>query len=407
MICVDNDLNIKWIHDYSGFDNNRSVASIKYGDSILLLNEVSYTRQNGFGQLALYVFNYDSVRQIARTINCFKNGLICSMSPQNIFLLDSNTLIISYTQVPTYAPEIELQTAGIVSYDLTTDEFNWHYKFKNDTTSHQNFIVFPGKDQSIVAAWNNRYYYPYKSPNGSQNVVHNLTPSNSFIRLSKDAEILEEWELKDREVGYFRFQNRTFRYHDLVKNDKDVILTGELLDTSTNSFIMCLDKDARFKWFRQFDFNYVKPLYDHHEEKLMFRSITRQENTGVYILAGEYRAPQSDSFPKGAQKGIIYTLDSNGCFEKGCRKTDHVESISTKNQSLIYPNPTSKSFKLDMDEDECVSLTIRNMLGKVVKRKERICFNEEVTLNNLTEGNYFVEVRNRDNIWIEKLLVIP
>lgn len=67
----------------------------------------------------------------------------------------------------------------------------------------------------------------------------------------------------------------------------------------------------------------------------------------------------------------------------------------------LYPNPTSGMLYVDLDDS--FDAVIYNYQGQVVMRE----YNNDgvIDMSNLTAGIYFVEIRNNNNVIVEKIIV--
>jgi hypothetical protein len=74
---------------------------------------------------------------------------------------------------------------------------------------------------------------------------------------------------------------------------------------------------------------------------------------------------------------------------------------------VIYPNPTSGSFTINLKENNFATIQVYNMIGEVVYRNKTNSLSPLIQLNaNIPEGLYFVETGLGDYKTISKLLII-
>jgi hypothetical protein len=77
----------------------------------------------------------------------------------------------------------------------------------------------------------------------------------------------------------------------------------------------------------------------------------------------------------------------------------------------IYPNPTTNSFYVQIKDgmDENLSLIMYNQLGQVVKTQELEVNSGNnifsIAVNDLSKAMYFIEIRSKENSYIEKIQI--
>ena len=72
----------------------------------------------------------------------------------------------------------------------------------------------------------------------------------------------------------------------------------------------------------------------------------------------------------------------------------------------IFPNPASGALYLVSDVDFADKIiSIRNLLGEEVIHETRSGVNNEISLNGLSAGTYFVTVNSNGKIYSEKLMI--
>lgn len=79
--------------------------------------------------------------------------------------------------------------------------------------------------------------------------------------------------------------------------------------------------------------------------------------------------------------------------------------LSLKNQSEIsvYPNPTSKSFKLKLPHDITIlSISIHDNTGRIIFETEG--YLEDIDLSSFPNGIYFMEVKTENSVFREKII---
>jgi plastocyanin len=84
-----------------------------------------------------------------------------------------------------------------------------------------------------------------------------------------------------------------------------------------------------------------------------------------------------------------------------------------KNNIAIYPNPTSGNFTLVVSDfkNEEMQVRITNATGEEVytlqKEKVNRTYSKEISLQNISKGIYFVQIKTRESTLVKKIVVNP
>jgi len=78
-----------------------------------------------------------------------------------------------------------------------------------------------------------------------------------------------------------------------------------------------------------------------------------------------------------------------------------IRNILQSNQTL-YPNPTSKSFSIDLDKPAQISLY---SLNRILLKKQNITGKECISLDGIQKGMYLVKIQTKDGIITKSLIV--
>ena len=98
----------------------------------------------------------------------------------------------------------------------------------------------------------------------------------------------------------------------------------------------------------------------------------------------------------GVENGIIYkVLDSNAL---------HTEK-SSKNEFVLYPNPAHDSLFITQSQRTATTLTIYDVLGKLVAKKEIKNIENEVDISSLKRGVYLMQMGGNDKQETHKLII--
>ncbi len=83
------------------------------------------------------------------------------------------------------------------------------------------------------------------------------------------------------------------------------------------------------------------------------------------------------------------------------------EEIFADANILLFPNPATEAFTVNFDQyqNQVVEMTISDMTGKTVMQKTLYQERNEVRIEDLTEGMYFVNLRNGSDNITKKIIV--
>lgn len=101
-----------------------------------------------------------------------------------------------------------------------------------------------------------------------------------------------------------------------------------------------------------------------------------------------------------AKSGDLYSAPAFVIFDPNIKSTENISEFVSEKISL-YPNPTSGVIYVNCDRP--FDAVVYNYQGQVVMRKYS---NEgQIDLSDLTTGVYFLEVRENNNVMIEKIIL--
>ena len=101
-----------------------------------------------------------------------------------------------------------------------------------------------------------------------------------------------------------------------------------------------------------------------------------------------------------ARKGDLYSEPSFVIFDPNKKISENIEDHIPAKISL-YPNPTSGM--LYVNSDKYFDAVIYNYQSQIVMKKE--CALRQIDLSSLKSGVYFLEIRENDNVMIEKIII--
>lgn len=290
----------------------------------------------------------------------------------------------------------------IIKTDSMGNE-QWRLGVGNDSTSCHNLLVAPLANGHYLAMWQDYYYKPYKGPDNNRNPVTSKNVTGWFLEFDTSGNVIRKWKFRDVASARVTSPDILYFNHLITTKDSGIAITGNTRDYGTNGldlgFLLKLDKYGNYQWYRQYEVNVAKP-YTLGEEKLFLNGVTELSNGG-FALAGEYRSDASDSFPDGAQKGVVLFVDEYGCMKPGCQLTDNVNDLQTKlNIFKVFPNPSVgvldiSSEKLDI---RLHKIEIFDMQGRVVFEETPIGTATRLSSNisSLASNIYYLKIYRND-----------
>ena len=97
----------------------------------------------------------------------------------------------------------------------------------------------------------------------------------------------------------------------------------------------------------------------------------------------------------------------NVCFETDCNGVCYPTIIEEYKKELlsIFPNPSNDIINIEIENPNNATIEIYNVSGRLVFSKELNSKAEKIDISVLSEGMYFVKVKQENNVRIEKLIV--
>lgn len=93
-------------------------------------------------------------------------------------------------------------------------------------------------------------------------------------------------------------------------------------------------------------------------------------------------------------------------FSRTCSLWDINENESSDSQMFIYPNPANETIMISSKtEQNNLSVTILDAVGKTVLKKEQVQTSEYIGVNTLVPGIYWVHIRNVHLSEVKKIIV--
>jgi hypothetical protein len=260
------------------------------------------------------------------------------------------------------------------------------------------------------------------------------TGDNDAFLMKVDSNGNVQWAKKyDESVDY--------RMWGLVQNsNKEIVLAGDRGDLSTSNRDGCIiktDSIGNVKWCKTYfggsDIDLLFGLslcqdYGFISAGISYSTIT---NYDVFIVktdsAGDSGCNQTPVFPTVSaitfdttdpvipvtSGGIIamgtYSIVKRGgkidtlCFTNGIE-----EAIINKNDILIFPNPTTGKFEVNIEKSEVKSLEIYNIQGQIVKTiiNNQSKTTNEIDISALPDGIYLLKIQSDKKSVIRKIIKI-
>ena len=89
-------------------------------------------------------------------------------------------------------------------------------------------------------------------------------------------------------------------------------------------------------------------------------------------------------------------------FPRTCIITD-VEEVAEQKTNILYPNPTTGSFTLELVEESNIS--IYNMLGQQIMQLGKVSGVRHLDLGNAPKGMYFIQIQSGSQTEVKKIIV--
>jgi hypothetical protein len=89
-------------------------------------------------------------------------------------------------------------------------------------------------------------------------------------------------------------------------------------------------------------------------------------------------------------------------FPRTCTISD-VEEVTEQKTNVLYPNPTTGSFTIELVEESNIS--IYNMLGQQIMQLGKVSGLQHFDMGNAPKGLYFIQIQNGNQTEVKKLIV--
>ena len=110
----------------------------------------------------------------------------------------------------------------------------------------------------------------------------------------------------------------------------------------------------------------------------------------------------------GGPRGNSALYIDNLSFDNLITSSSSVEKLFSKNMLFdLYPNPATDfvSFNIDNTNNADLTLTVYNVMGKIVKSETLQQNQKQINVKDLSRGIYFVEIKSKDWTGKQKLII--
>ncbi len=107
----------------------------------------------------------------------------------------------------------------------------------------------------------------------------------------------------------------------------------------------------------------------------------------------------SISIENNSSPNVCFEIDCNGVCE-----TTEIEKYK-KEVLYIYPNPSEDIINIEIENKNNATIDIYNVSGRMIYNKALNSKADKIDISGLSEGIYFVKVRQKNNVRIEKLII--
>lgn len=281
------------------------------------------------GTLGNSVQTYLTIERLENTLTrTFNNGTIlsnygdCIMLPKQVISTSNESYLLISSLKPVPFIYRDIHQGLIIKVDSVGTE-QWRLPIWEDSTTVYDLVVAPLANGNFLAMYQNQYYQPYMEPPYTNRYpAPNVNMISHFVEFSNSGNIIRKYNFKDKLKKRYKYDAQyNAGSHYLFGPDSSILICGttsnskEAIYSDQQGFILKLDKNGEYMWYRQHELSVATP-HNGGKENIYIYGITTLKNGG-YALAGEYRSDPSDSFPTGTQRGLVLFLDSFGCMEPG------------------------------------------------------------------------------------------
>jgi hypothetical protein len=151
--------------------------------------------------------------------------------------------------------------------------------------------------------------------------------------------------------------------------------------------------------------NQYNKIFKYNNSNNSFESIYSFPNSGVGNIFSHLFFYNNYVFFNGGNSNYSGTM-TNGLYKINMSTLSIADNSETKNELLIYPNPTNKFIIIQNWKrlNQKLEYRIVDATGRIIK-EDKSKFNEPIDMENLVCGNYIIKIETENGErWIEKLI---
>lgn len=368
------------------------------------------------------IHSKDSIQLIWTRLNIINNTEIHNINLDNVKsdLIDNRNLFLELSESWDYHG-VPAQFESVVQKIDTNGKLIWESRPSGyqDTINTSGFQMVQMPSGNILCSWLDFYYRPWKKPNDPYQ--YELTNPNATMWFAeidyktgqrlwvKNIQQYLSWEMTPSDMEGRKDVT------DLIFNDAQLIDGNSIVWCGlrsrtvklTNSWkqlpvLIKTDLQGNPIWYREYNFFPA----DTGDKGFTPYSFIQTPDKG-FLLSGEYQN-RFGQLSKGEfwQKAALLKLDSNGCFEPGCNKTDNIINIQIpKAICKVFPNPISNYIKIEFPEGSSNwEISIYDINGKIVFQSQETI--TTIPSGDMPNGNYLIHIANKQNYHYETHKII-
>lgn len=288
----------------------------------------------------------------------------------------------------------------------------------NDSVNTTQFHFVQKPNGNILCCWNDYYHPPHKHPT-KDNPYEDVNDSSTiwFAEIDyQSGNVL--WRKNIRRFLFSKYTtkeepDRTRQdllfYDAQLVNNNSIVWVGDRIGGFPEPFIwkrlaviLKTDLFGNPIWYREHE---IIPG-DTFEKGMQVFSFTQSPDKG-FLLTGEIEVRNNAG---RFQKAAILKLDSFGCRQQDCQKTDAVSKIESESKlCVIYPNPGSSNITIQLPKNKPCEYTLK-IYATHGKLLDNISLDSDYILNTseFNTGIYLFVITNSEtnNSEIHKISII-
>ena len=181
-------------------------------------------------------------------------------------------------------------------------------------------------------------------------------------------------EIDDNEVSYL------YLYADILVDGEISFWFKTSTENRKDLFAFFMDGKKKDWWSGEIDWNLVS--YEFEAGSHVFQWIYDKNHSG--------------------QSGSDCVWIDDITLPRTCMVTK-IEEVVVKKENALYPNPTTGCFAVELEEES--NINIFNMLGQNVMSFNKVSGHQQISLENVPKGIYFVQIQSGSETEVKKLIV--